>query len=60
LTGQAALLIEDRQRDITEGLTMLTETPRHSGPGTGNCCRQSRKLARKAAARTKPWATGPG
>jgi serine phosphatase RsbU (regulator of sigma subunit) len=27
-------LIEDRQRDITEGLTMLAETLRHSGPGS--------------------------
>jgi serine/threonine-protein kinase RsbW len=27
-------LIEDRQRDITEGLTMLAETLRHSSPGS--------------------------
>jgi PAS domain S-box-containing protein len=27
-------LIEDRQRDITDGLTMLAETLRHSGPGS--------------------------
>lgn len=27
-------LIEDRQRDITEGLTMLAETLRHSDPGS--------------------------
>jgi PAS domain S-box-containing protein len=27
-------LIEDRQRDITDGLTVLAETLRHSGPGS--------------------------